>query len=813
MSENAATASAPDSDSSTDSSNTDSDAVEVEETFASFPLDKKIQAAVTSLGFVTPTPIQIASMKPLLAGKDVIGGARTGSGKTAAFGLPLLENVKDGAGKAPRGLILAPTRELAMQVTEALKTFAKNLPVKITTIYGGAPYDAQLRALRNGVTIVVGTPGRVIDHMNRKSLDLSKIEFLVLDEADEMLRMGFIEPVEEVLAQLPEKRQIALFSATMPPPIQRVAEKYLKNPVNIQVEDSGGLHVDHIEQRAIVVAHRDKIDALVRVLGSEPRGTTLIFARTRAGCAEVADELSRRGISADALHGDLNQAARERVLARMRAGRLDIVVATDVAARGIDVESITHVVNLQLPDDAEIYVHRIGRTGRAGRKGIAISFVTDRERHRLKQFQRTLGVQIDGMRVPSDAEIIGSQKTRVVDGVKSDIERELPTLTGAMRWWDEWMSTNREVYDAGLADSRDGSDDADDADGAVDADAEATDAPEGASEALEAFDELAAARTLGAALLARLAAGEGIDLSRPPSDRPPHYARDRGPARDDRPGPGGQRPQRPERAERAERPPRGSYEEVELYIPVGKSSGVSPGDIVGALANEAGIPGGLIGRITMLPAKTLVRVEAQHAQRVVRDHAEIELRGNTVTMSVSGGGGGDGSRPQQHDRDDRGPRKRPHGAREPREHTAHSRGPRPARAESDRADRSARSRSPLGEPGPHGARPPREDAARPSRSGPPPSTRPVRVPAPAQGKPKGKPTPGKAAASKAAASRPPANPGKSSAGKTTSGHGGKKPAASGPKSAGTKGRPGPGKPASGPPGGMKPPRRKSKQTK
>ena len=299
-------------------SNPDTPSTDAEKpTFADFPLDPRIQSAVAALGFVEPTPIQIASMRPLLAGKDVIGGARTGSGKTAAFGLPLLETVKDAGGKEPRGLILAPTRELAVQVTEALKTFAKNLPVKLTTIYGGASYDTQFRALKAGVTIVVGTPGRVIDHLERGSLDLSKIEFLVLDEADEMLRMGFIEPVERVLAALPDKRQIALFSATMPPPIQRVAQKYLNNPVDIQVEDSK-LHVDHIEQRALVVAQRDKIDALCRVLAAEPRGTTLVFARTRLGCAEVADELAKRGISADALHGDLNQAARERVLARMR---------------------------------------------------------------------------------------------------------------------------------------------------------------------------------------------------------------------------------------------------------------------------------------------------------------------------------------------------------------------------------------------------------------------------------------------------------------------------------------------------------------
>ncbi|MDH5491903.1 MAG: DEAD/DEAH box helicase, partial [Myxococcales bacterium] len=371
--------------------------------FESFALDPRILEAVRDLGFTEPTPIQVEAMPPLLRGQDVIGGARTGSGKTAAFGLPLLEKVKEG-GSAVRALVLAPTRELALQVTDAIRSYAKHLPIRLVTIYGGASYRPQLDALRRGVTVVVGTPGRVLDHVDRGTLDLSSLELLVLDEADEMLRMGFIEDVERVLEASPKGRQIALFSATMPPPIRRVAASHLRDPLAIQVEQSA-LTVEHIAQRWLLVPQLHKFEALQRVLAGEERGTTLIFARTRAGCAEIADKLAADGISVDALHGDLNQAARERVLLRLRNRRLDVVVATDVAARGIDVDHITHVLNLDLPIDPEIYVHRIGRTGRAGRAGSAISFITPGEMRRLRILERAVKMRIEPMPVPTDADI------------------------------------------------------------------------------------------------------------------------------------------------------------------------------------------------------------------------------------------------------------------------------------------------------------------------------------------------------------------------------------------------------------------------
>ncbi|HMR73488.1 MAG TPA: DEAD/DEAH box helicase, partial [Polyangiaceae bacterium] len=331
--------------------------------FADFEIDPRLIATVQELGFDEPTPIQAQAIPDLLRGHDIIGRARTGSGKTAAFGLPLLERVKEGSAGV-QALVLTPTRELAVQVTKALSSYATKLPVRLVTLYGGVAYGPQLSALRKGVSVVVGTPGRVLDHMHKGTLDISKLEMLVLDEADEMLRMGFIDDVEEVLSQCPVDRQIALFSATLPPPIRTIANKYLNGPIEVQVEQRAHT-TKHITQRWLVVPQAHKLDALSRVLADQPHGATLIFARTRAGCADTAAALSARGFAVDALHGDLNQSARELVLNRLRNGRLDTVVATDVAARGLDLEPFNHLVNLDLPTELESYVHRIGRTGRA----------------------------------------------------------------------------------------------------------------------------------------------------------------------------------------------------------------------------------------------------------------------------------------------------------------------------------------------------------------------------------------------------------------------------------------------------------------
>ncbi len=392
-------------------------------TFSEFELDARLVQAVTAMGFETPTPIQCEAIPPLMSGKDVIGSARTGSGKTAAFGLPLLHRVQ-GPGRQVKALVLVPTRELALQVTSALTAFADVVGTRVVTVYGGTSYMPQLRALASGVPVVVGTPGRILDLMDRGALDLSALDLVVLDEADEMLRMGFIDDVEQILEATPPERQVALFSATMPDRIRSIARKHLREPVLVRVEDEK-LTSHHIEQRWMRVPSDHKIDALVRVLDGEPRETALVFARTRAGCAEAADELAKRGVPVDALHGDLNQAARERVLARMRSKQLDVVVATDVAARGIDIDHITHVINFDLPDDTESYVHRIGRTGRAGRKGIAITLATPKQKRRIHELARELGVEITAMEVPSDADLARRQVEALLRTVQSAFDADL----------------------------------------------------------------------------------------------------------------------------------------------------------------------------------------------------------------------------------------------------------------------------------------------------------------------------------------------------------------------------------------------------
>ncbi len=544
--------------------------------FQDFALDAPIQEAVAKLGFTAPTDIQAISIPPLIEGRDVIGRARTGSGKTAAFGLPMLQNVQGGQGV--RGLVLAPTRELALQVTDALRSFAKGLGVQVVSIYGGSSYDPQLRALRKGVPVVVGTPGRLLDHLERGTLDLSNLRMLVLDEADEMLRMGFIDDVESILAATPDTRQIALFSATLPPPIERIAERYLNDPLQLGA-DAGRPSTDHIQQSWARVPHRHKLEAIQRLLAGAMEGTSLVFARTRAGCAEVADALVRSGVAADALHGDLSQSARERVLARLRAKRLSVVVATDVASRGIDVDHIRTVVNLDMPHDFDTYVHRIGRTGRAGREGSAITLVTPGEIGKIKRYARELRVDIERIDIPSDAEIAVHQQGRLRD-----------RLQGAL--------------------SGEGADDA----------------RRFVQETIETGDWTA--EDLAVAAIASLARSGGTSLAEPKkgdvawSRGSQHQGRDR----DDR----GDR----DRGPRPPRAPQGPSEGmVELFFPVGANRGVRPGDLVGAIANETGLPGSAIGRITVVEHKSFVEVPKEAADRILAEHQTLEIRGRAVPLA------------------------------------------------------------------------------------------------------------------------------------------------------------------------------------
>jgi ATP-dependent RNA helicase DeaD len=371
-----------------------------ETTFADLGLGPAVLKALADVGYETPSPIQAQTIPPLLEGRDVVGLAQTGTGKTAAFALPLLSQL-DLSQKTPQALVLAPTRELALQVCEAFEKYAAHLRgVHVLPVYGGQGYGVQLSALRRGVHIVVGTPGRIMDHLEKGTLDLTELRFLVLDEADEMLNMGFAEDVETILADTPDTKQVALFSATMPPAIRRMSKKYLHDPVEISVRSKTATAAN-ITQRYLMVSYPQKVDALTRILEVENFEGMIVFVRTKQATEEVAERLRARGFSAAAINGDVVQQQRERTVNQLKSGKLDILVATDVAARGLDVERISHVVNFDIPTDTESYVHRIGRTGRAGRAGDAISFVTPRERHLLRLIEKATRQPLTEMQVPS----------------------------------------------------------------------------------------------------------------------------------------------------------------------------------------------------------------------------------------------------------------------------------------------------------------------------------------------------------------------------------------------------------------------------
>jgi ATP-dependent RNA helicase DeaD len=377
-------------------------------TFADLQIHPSVLQAVGDVGYESPSAIQAATIPAMLAGSDVVGLAQTGTGKTAAFAIPILSKI-DSANKATQALVLAPTRELALQVAEAFGRYGSRMPeINVLPIYGGQSYGVQLAGLRRGAQVVVGTPGRVIDHLERGTLDLSRLDYLVLDEADEMLQMGFAEDVERILADTPEYKQVALFSATMPPAIRKITTKYLHNPVEVTVKAKTAT-AENISQRYIQVAGPRKMDALTRVLEVEPFAAMIVFVRTKQATEEVAERLKARGFSAAAINGDIPQAQRERTIAALKDGGVDILIATDVAARGLDVERISHVLNYDIPQDTESYVHRIGRTGRAGRSGEALLFVTPRERHLLKAIEKATRSKLIEAELPT-VDIVNAQR-------------------------------------------------------------------------------------------------------------------------------------------------------------------------------------------------------------------------------------------------------------------------------------------------------------------------------------------------------------------------------------------------------------------
>ncbi|MGV0697823.1 DEAD/DEAH box helicase [Mycolicibacter sinensis] len=389
-------------------------------TFADLQIHPSVLQAVVDVGYETPSAIQAATIPALLAGSDVVGLAQTGTGKTAAFAIPILSRI-DTASKATQALVLAPTRELALQVAEAFGRYGSHLPrVNVLPIYGGASYTVQLSGLKRGAQVVVGTPGRVIDHLERGSLDLSHLDYLVLDEADEMLQMGFAEDVERILADTPEYKQVALFSATMPPAIRRITTRYLHDPVEVTVE-AKTTTAENISQRYIEVAGPRKMDALTRVLEVETFEAMIVFVRTKQATEEVAEKLRARGFAAAAINGDIAQAQRERTIASLKSGNIDILVATDVAARGLDVERISHVVNYDIPHDTEAYVHRIGRTGRAGRSGTALLFVSPRERHLLKAIERATRQKLTESTLPTVEDVNAQRVAKFADSITTTL--------------------------------------------------------------------------------------------------------------------------------------------------------------------------------------------------------------------------------------------------------------------------------------------------------------------------------------------------------------------------------------------------------
>jgi ATP-dependent RNA helicase DeaD len=562
-------------------------------TFRDLGLSDSLLKSLDELGYEQPTPIQAATIPLMQAGGDLIGQAQTGTGKTAAFALPLLSRI-DLSAKKPQVLVLAPTRELAIQVAEAFQRYAAHMHgFQVLPIYGGQSYGPQLQALRRGVHVVVGTPGRVIDHLDKGTLDLSELKTLVLDEGDEMLRMGFIDDVEAVLKNTPSTRQVALFSATMPPPIRRIAQTYLREPREIAIEAKTRT-AENIRQRFWQVSGLHKLDALTRILEAEPFDAMIVFARTKLATDELAQKLQARGFSAAAINGDVQQAQRERTIAQLKDGKIDILIATDVAARGLDVDRISHVVNYDVPYDTESYVHRIGRTGRAGRSGEAILFIAPRERNLLRSIERATRQPIEPMELPTVETIndvrIAKFKQQITDTLEA----------GGLELFQRLI----EDYE------------------------QATNVP-----AVEV-----------AAALAKMFRGDVPLLLEPPKHAPrPVFEHPERAERADR-GPRGVQDARAPRAARPDRPAFPKKERVArapdagmdtFRIEVGYDHGVKPGNIVGAIANEAGLESKHIGRIeifedyslvdlpTGMPAETMTHLKgvwcAGQQLRITRD--------------------------------------------------------------------------------------------------------------------------------------------------------------------------------------------------
>ena len=539
--------------------------------FTSLNLREEVTQAINELGYSEPTPIQTSLIPIMLSGADVIGQAQTGTGKTAAFALPILHNFTPQ--RHIQALVLAPTRELALQVADSMTVYGKYLDVRVLAVYGGQPYGPQISRLNRGVDVVVGTPGRLLDLIERKALNIKHVRTLVLDEADEMLNMGFMEDVEKILAETPAERQTALFSATLPPRIRSLANRFMRDPQSVNIKRET-LTLASTEQRYYLVHEADKTNALTRLFEVEPIKSALIFARTRAETATLANELVVRGIPAEAIHGDLDQSARERVLGRFRANQLKVLVATDVAARGLDIHDISHVFNYHLPDDAEVYVHRIGRTGRAGRTGVAITLVSPREKRRLREVEALTKQPIKKMELPTVSEIHRHRESQVVENLK--------VWLGRGRYKRE-LELVQELIEAGH----------------------------------DPLNIAAAAMKIARADEKQRPIAEIAEVK---SDR-----------REKESGPNGKRAAtgRSERPEKAGGPRRrgDSHEEgmVRLKLNKGKQHGVRPNEIVGTIAHHANIPGYVIGKIRIEDKFTFVDIPEDVVEQVLKQNGNYRI--------------------------------------------------------------------------------------------------------------------------------------------------------------------------------------------
>ncbi len=576
-------------------------------TFADLDIPAPVLKALKEVGYETPSPIQAATIPLLMAGRDVLGQAQTGTGKTAAFALPVLSRI-DIKQTAPQALVLAPTRELAIQVAEAFQTYASHIRnFHVLPIYGGQSYGPQLSALRRGVHVVVGTPGRVIDHIEKGSLDLSRLKTLVLDEADEMLRMGFIDDVEQILQQIPEERQTALFSATMPPAIKRIAKTYLRDPSEVTVAARTGT-AENITQRYWLVSGMQKLDALTRILEAEPFDGMIIFARTKLGTEELASKLQARGFAATAINGDMAQQQRERTIEQLKAGKIDILVATDVAARGLDVERISHVINFDVPSDPESYTHRIGRTGRAGRSGEAILFITPRERGLLKAIERATRQPVTLMTLPTVREVNEVRVSRFKDQITAALaEGGLDVFRSLIEDYEREQNVPAVEIAAALAKLSRG------------------DIPL----LLEKPDREPRAERFAEERPARFADERPARFA---DERPARAPRDAGDSWDERPA---RAPREPGfKKERVVRPPEEGM--GTFRIEVGHVHGVKPGNIVGAIANEAGIESKYIGRIEIYDDYSTLDLPADLPSDLIDHLKTVWVAGQQLNITRDG---------------------------------------------------------------------------------------------------------------------------------------------------------------------------------